>query len=317
MLLGSGGRMHGTVSGGCLEPELMIVAEEVLASGRGRTVEYDLSEETMWGLGIGCGGQVRVRVAPLEASLADVWRRVEGAGEAWAVAQPLDGVGWLIVGPGEEGAARGAIGDEATTDGAQAEARRRLEGVRTGLGEAGGHEIFVDVMAPPPVLCLFGAGHDAMPLCALALSAGFRVRVIDPRPAYTTPERFPGAEVRVVDVQTDAAAADLVPPGAYAVVMHHHLARDTAALGLLAGTGARYVGALGPRARTERMLAELEAVGVGLERLRRALASPAGLDIGAEGAEQIAVSIVAEILSLRAGRGGGRLARMDGSIHAR
>ena len=90
-----------------------------------------------------------------------------------------------------------------------------------------------------------------------------------------------------------------------------------AALGLLAGTGARYVGALGPRARTERMLAELEAVGVGLERLRRALASPAGLDIGAEGAEQIAVSIVAEILSLRAGRGGGRLARMDGSIHAR
>jgi xanthine dehydrogenase accessory factor len=316
MLLGPGGRMHGTVSGGCLEPELLAVAEEVLASGQGRTVEYDLSEETMWGLGIGCGGQVRVRVAPLDPELPEVWRRVESAGEAWAVAQPLDGAGCLIVGPGEEGAARGAIGDEATTRAADAEARQRLDGVRPGVGTAGAAEVFVDVMAPPPVLCLFGAGHDAMPLSALALGTGFRVRVIDPRPAYTTPERFPGADVRVADVQSDPGVGDLVPAGAYAVVMHHHLMRDTAALGLLAATKARYVGVLGPRARTDRMLGEVEASGVDLAPLRQVLAYPVGLDIGAEGAEQIAVSVVAELLSLRAGRPGGRLARVDGSIHA-
>lgn len=317
MLLGPGGRMHGTVSGGCLEPELLVVAEEVLASGAGRTVEYDLSEETMWGLGIGCGGQVRVRVAPLEPALVEVWRRVEGAGEAWAAAQPLDGAGWLVVGPGEDGPARGAIGDEATTRAAEAEARRRLDGVRTGLGRAGGGEVFVDVMAPPPLLCLFGAGHDAVPVAALAQSAGFRVRVIDPRAAYATEERFPGAEVRVADVQTDLGVGDLVPAGAYAVVMHHHLARDTAALTRLGGTGARYVGALGPRSRTERMLAEAQEAGVDLTALRGVLASPVGLDIGAEGAEQIAVAVVAELLAVRAGRAGGRLTRTDGTIHAR
>lgn len=317
MLLAAGGRMYGTVSGGCLEPELLAVAEEVLAAGVGRTVEYDLSEETMWGLGIGCGGQVRVRVAPLDQGLPEIWRRVESAGEAWAVAQPLEGAGWLVVGPGEEGPARGAIGVGARAAAAEAEARARLGGVRSGLGDAEGAELFVDVMAPPPVLCVFGAGHDAIPLVALALRSGFRVRVIDPRPAYTTAERFPGAEVRVADVQTDATVADLVPPGAYAVVMHHHLARDGAALALLAGTRARFVGALGPRSRTERMLGEIETAGTDLAGLRRVLGAPVGLDVGAEGAEQIAVAIVAELLSVRAERAGGRLGRQGGPIHAR
>jgi xanthine dehydrogenase accessory factor len=317
MLLGPGQRMHGTLSGGCLEPELLVAAEEVLASGRGRTLEYDLSEEAMWGLGIGCGGQVRVQVAPLDPALPEVWRRVESQGEAWAVVTPLEGRGAVLVGPGEEGPAQGALADEAWTRAAEAAGRARLAGVRPGIEALPQGDVFVDVMAPPPLLCLFGAGHDAVPVAALAQRTGFRVRVVDPRPAYATAERFPGAEVVLADVRTDPATADLAPAGSFAVVMHHHLERDTAALERLAAGRARYVGALGPRSRTERMLAELEGRGVDTAPLRRVLASPVGLDIGAEGAEAIAVAVVAELLALRAGRAGGRLATADGTIHAR
>lgn len=316
MLLGPDNRMHGTVSGGCLEPELLMVAQSVFADGRTRTVEYDLSEDAMWGLGIGCGGTVRVQVAPLDDRLAGVWRRVERAGEAWAVASPLEGTGVVIVGPGYEGPAIGAV--EGVESDALAEAvRHRLEGVRTGIEGVAGRDTFVDVMAPPPVLCLFGAGHDAIPLAALAVGTGFRVKVIDPRAAYATEERFPGAEVIVADVRSLQSAADLVPRGAFAVVMHHHIQRDMAALGLLAQSGARYVGALGPRSRTERLLGDLRRDGVDTAPLGPVLAAPVGLDVGAEGAEAIAVAVVAELLALRAGRRGGRLALADGSIHAR
>jgi xanthine dehydrogenase accessory factor len=328
MLLGSDGRMQGSVSGGCLEPELLAVAERVLADGRDETATYDLSEDAMWGLGIGCGGEVRVHVAPLDPELPAVWRRVEDAAQAWAVVQPLVGHGALRIGPGEDGPAAGAI-EGVDVACAAARARGRLVGVQSGVETlADGREVFVDVMAPPPLLCVFGAGHDAMPVSALAQRVGMRVRVIDPRPAYATPERFPGAEVVRTDVRAALGDADagadarldadaLVPPGAYSVVMHHHLERDRAALALLARSRARYVGALGPRSRTERLLGELAAQGVDLAALRAVLASPVGLDIGAEGPDAIAVSIVAELLAVRAGRGGGRLAAISGSVHGR
>ena len=316
MLLGPGTRMQGSVSGGCLEPELLAVAEEVFKDGRGRTVEYDLAEDAMWGLGIGCGGQVRVHVGLLDERLPGVWRRVEQENEAWAAAEPLEGSGTLFIGPDEDGPAVGAVSG-ADADAVASAVRQRLSGVRTGIERVGDADIFVDVMAPPPVLCVFGAGHDAMPLSTLAQRVGFRVRVIDPRPAYATAERFPGADVVLTDIRSDAAASDLVPRGAYAVIMHHHVERDTAALALLNRSSVRYVGALGPRSRTERMLGDLAAQGVDAASVRSVLAAPVGLDIGAEGADAISVAVVGELLALRAGRPGGRLALADGTIHAR
>jgi len=317
MLLGPDGKMQGTVSGGCVEPELVAIADQVGAQMSGRTVDFNLAEDTMWGLGIGCGGEIRVRVCTLDPILPATWRRIETAAEAFVTVQPLEGPGSVVVGPGEEGPAVGDLGHPALTAAAVEVARRRLAGVRTGIEEVAGRSLFFDVMAPPPLLVLFGAGHDALPLSELAQRVGFRVRVVDSRPAYANQGRFPGAEVVLADVRQPDEARDVVPAGAYAVVMHHHLERDTAALSRLAQAQPRYVGALGPRSRTDRMVGDVAAQGVDVASLREALASPVGLDVGAEGADAIAVAIVGELLALRAGREGGRLATADGTIHAR
>ncbi|MDI3299309.1 MAG: XdhC/CoxI family protein [Bacillota bacterium] len=222
-----------------------------------------------------------------------------------------------------EGDPEGSLGDATLDRWALEEARRRLEAARprSGTTEAelpGGRRLplFFDVQAPPPELVLFGAGHDAVPLAGWGSRLGFRVRVVDPREAYATRERFPGAEL------VPAAPEELrerVPlgPRSYAVVMNHHLERDRACLRFALESQAAYVGLLGPRARAERILEDLRREG--FEPSPGALArlhAPVGLDVGAEGPEEVAVSILAEVLAVRNGHRGGFLSERSGAIHA-
>ncbi len=333
MLLTPSGDMQGTVSGGCLEPELVEVARTVLESGEPKTETYDLAEDTMWGLGIGCAGTVEVHVAPVSDALCDAWEATDTRLERWAVVEALDGRGRLIVEDGPQGAVRAEGEFDASPDvraDALARVRARLasdppQGGRETLGN--GREVFVDVLVPPPLLVVLGAGHDAVPVCQLASMAGFRLRVVDPRPAYATPRRLSGAEILSNDLAAAYAGREafdvdhVFEQGSYAVVLHHHLARDRAALAFLSQSKARYAGILGPRSRTLGMLQEIRAEGrlgpaFGEDGEGGILASPIGLDLGAEGPEQIAVAIVAEIVALRSGRAGGRLAGWSGPIHA-
>jgi xanthine/CO dehydrogenase XdhC/CoxF family maturation factor len=166
---------------------------------------------------------------------------------------------------------------------------------------------FVQFLAPPPHLLICGAAPDAQPVAGAARGLGWRVSVIDHRPAYAVAARFPGADVRVAQPTQLRSEIDLTRCHA-AVVMSHHLASDEAYLRELAEAGApEYVGLLGPEARRDRIAMDLGPLA---EKLRLRIRGPVGIDIGAVTPEGIALSIVSQIHAWLAGRAGGEPASL-------
>jgi xanthine/CO dehydrogenase XdhC/CoxF family maturation factor len=180
-------------------------------------------------------------------------------------------------------------------------AKTASRGMDWGLG-AERTRAFVQFLAPPPHLLICGAAPDAQPVAEAARGLGWRVSVVDHRPAYAVAARFPGAEVRVAQPTQLRSEIDLTRCHA-AVVMSHHLASDEAYLRELAEAGApAYVGLLGPEARRDRIAKELGPLA---EKLRFRIRGPVGIDIGAVTPEGIALSIVSQIHAWLAGRAGG------------
>ena len=180
---------------------------------------------------------------------------------------------------------------------------------------AGGAELLFEISVPPPRLVVFGAGHDAVPLAAQAWSLGFGVTVVDVREAFLTHDRFPSATLIPAHFSrfADAVALD---SRSFVVVMNHHLERDRESLRFGLGSEAPYVGVLGPRLRFRKLLAALKDRGqapdaAALARVR----SPIGLALGAETPDEIALSILGEIVAIRRGFDGGFLDGRDASLH--
>ena len=279
MLLTSGERLAGTISGGCLESDLVTTAWTRTERGPAlATFDSTGEDDLLFGTGLGCAGITTVllqRIPENGGPLALLDRLLES--EAGGTLETVVSEGACL------GAAR--IG-EAGCD--------RTEGVdRDGL------TILRERIRPPAPLLIFGAGDDAMPLARLALGLGWPVTVTDARRDRATPERFPEAAV----LHAPADRPLRVPPGAAAVVMTHSYANDRKILAWLLRSPAAFIGQLGPRARTERLLG---AIGATPEERAR-LHAPVGLDLGAEGPDEIALAIVAQILAHRRGRGGGFL----------
>jgi xanthine/CO dehydrogenase XdhC/CoxF family maturation factor len=178
--------------------------------------------------------------------------------------------------------------------------------------------VFVEVLQPPIRLLIFGGGPDAVPVVALAKSLGWHVTVTDDCIAHLSPKRFPGAdEVRFIPRQGAAAHLEVRPRTA-ALLMSHSYKYDLAILAELLPTDLGYLGILGPRKRTEKMLAELAQAGQAVTEAQLArLYSPVGLDLGAEGAEEIAVAVVAEVLAAFQQRPGSFLRDRPEPIHPR
>src|SRR5690625_208726 len=157
--------------------------------------------------------------------------------------------------------------------------------------------VFVDVHVPAPNVFIFGAGHDAIPVSKFAQQCGFRVTVVDQREAFANEERFPGARIIIARSEhlTEKVQLD---DRTLVVIMNHHLEKDQNCLQFALQANAPYVGLLGPRKRCNQLLNDLQAEGVvfSKETLSR-LYNPIGLNIGAEGAEEIAISIVAELIA--------------------
>lgn len=305
------------LSGGCLEAEVVEVALEVIRTGISALTHYDLSEDATWGLGIGCGGSVDVRVERVDAAdpVTAAWLAVLDRGEAAVLAVPLHGEGKVLVrGNGE---VVGQLAEADLHEFAVSQARERLklrEPRAVTVHAPGGQAVFLDVNTPPPPLVLYGAGHDAMPLAAQAHALGYNVQVIDPREAYLTPARFPGATLH--PLAPDELSQFAMPARAQAIIMNHHLERDQVCLHHALKSGAEYVGLLGPRSRAEDLLQALKDEGLTftaqeLSRLR----SPIGLRIGAEAPEEVALSVLAELMAWRRGYDGGFLNGHSGRIH--
>ena len=304
------------LSGGCLEGEVVEAALGVIASGVPEVVHYDLSEDATWGLGLGCGGSVDVRLERVEADPVMLgWLEALRLGEAAALCVPLNGEGRLLL---REGTVQGHLADPElhafAVQAAQARLATRDPRAAT-LTAPDGQPLFIDVNAPAPELLIYGAGHDAIPLSAQAVSLGYRVTVVDPREAYLTPGRFPGATLLPLAPEELHGGLRL-SARTQAVIMNHHLDRDRVCLWHALSGDAGFVGVLGPRSRYVQLLDALKAEG--LVATPEALArvhSPVGLSLGAEAPEEVAISILSELMAWRRGAAGRPLNGHQGPIH--
>jgi xanthine/CO dehydrogenase XdhC/CoxF family maturation factor len=235
-----------------------------------------------------------------------------GRNEAGVLVTPLSGAsGRLLV--QADGQVVGTLSDSVLQSRVVAEAldRSRASDARSSAEHAGPAEVFYEVSPSLPRLVVFGAGDDAVPLTALAWQLGFGVTVVDVREAFLTSDRFPhAARVSAHSMQFSA----LVPLDArsFVVVMNHHLERDRESLRFALGSDARYIGVLGPRARYRRLVAGFNWP---TDSIRSRVRSPIGLALGAETPEEIAVSVMGEILAVRRGFGGGFLDGREDSLH--
>jgi xanthine/CO dehydrogenase XdhC/CoxF family maturation factor len=298
LLVPEDGSPIGLVSGGCLESEAARLAREALARDAPLLVTIDHSAEgdELWGMGLGCRGVIDLLAEPhaLAAETLEALRaaRIEG--------RPT----YLLT--GLDGERRRLAAGEAAALGERA-AVAAMHGRPTLLGEQ-----VLDPILPPLHLVVCGAGPDAGPLVAAGLRQGWRVDLVDPRRSFLVADRFPGA--RLLDADP-AAAADASGAGEWTavVVMSHDYLRDAAFVAGFLGRRVAYLGILGPHDRTQRLLRELPSTPD--QHDVAAMHAPAGLDIGADGAEQVATAIVAEVLSVMHGRRGGPLRDVAGPIH--
>ena len=300
MLIYADGSYLGLLSGGCLEADLQLHAQEVIEHARTRAVEYDMRgpDDILFGIGAGCEGAMRVLIEPartggVAAEALEAAGRILSTGEPTCLVAihdatdlPLGTFSLSVLPPLLQDAAREALAKRAS---------RELD-----LGHGSARvRAFVQFLAPPPHLLVCGAGPDARPVVSAARALGWRVTVVDHRPAYADAQQFPGANVVHVDARAVLDAVDITRCQA-AVVMSHHLASDVEYLRALARAGQPdYVGLLGPAARRRRIADELGPLA---ETLQPRLRGPVGIDIGAVIPEAIALAIVSEVHAWLAGR---------------
>jgi xanthine dehydrogenase accessory factor len=280
------GELAGSVSGGCVEGDVVLAAQEVLAGGAPQLVTYGITDVMALGIGLPCGGEIDVFIEELRDEERPDLTLTVVAGE---------GVGERLHDPELEQAAR-----------------------RRGRSHAFEHDertVFADVQAPPPRLFVYGAVDTAEALCRAAKLLGWRTVVADARGRFATRERIPSADELLV-LWPEEALAHVQPDVDTAVlVLTHDDKFDLPLLEAVLRTDAFYVGALGSRRNQERRRALLLERGVDESDLER-IAGPSGLDIGADTPAETALSMLAEILAVRAGRAGGRLKESRHRIHA-
>jgi xanthine dehydrogenase accessory factor len=332
LLVPEQGELIGNISGGCLENDVADVARIVMHEGMARVVSFDLTadDEAVWGWGLGCNGAIELFVEPAEkaAEVAGALRMALEEERPISMVTVLDssvpGVDQgnrLVVRP--DGSAEGSLGDPALDTEAKASAVELLSEERSEIctfpGPSGEAKAFIEVLEPPLRLLVCGAGHDAAPLVRAADGLGWRPIVMDDRGEFLNRERFPEA-ARFVRLDRPEEVAKVAPidERTFVVVMTHNFLRDKDYVRSLLGSPARFIAMLGPGARTERLMTELREEGAAIrdEDVER-IHGPAGLDVGAEGPEEIAAAIVAEIVAVKRGREGGFLKHRRGPIHDR
>jgi xanthine dehydrogenase accessory factor len=301
MLIMADGTYLGLLSGGCLEADLKLHAQQVLNDGVPRAIDYDMRgpDDILFGIGAGCEGAMRVLLEPAEVG-SPAAAALALAGAATQSGQPT-----MLVAVHE--AADFPLGTYVAAPPLpaallQAAARSLASGASQSVhDETSVKRAFVQFLAPPPHILICGAGPDAQPVVSAARAMGWRVSVVDHRPSYATAADFPGADVKLCNPGALRSAIAIERCHA-AVVMSHHLQSDATYLRELALAGApAYIGLLGPEARRKRLARELAGEA---EKLKSRVRGPVGIDIGAVTPEGIALSIIGQIHAWLAGRSG-------------
>ena len=327
MLILPDGRRIGALSGGCLEADVVERARQVLETGESSLICYDASNNFDLVQEMGCQGAVGILIEAISPSEPYLQFMAESIRlRRWSVlATVIHVTGRGNVRVGEHlGYAQDAMFTDledaklkvAIVRDAVRVLRTSKAEVRTYRYEEGSAQVLLEPLMPPLNLLICGAGEDSIPLAQLAAQLGWQVTVTDPRPSLLAADRFP-SNVRCLAMRPERLGEPIRPDACtVAVVMTHNYAFDLALLRLLFKSPARYIGLLGPARRTERLLSELRSEGMPLTASdKERLYSPAGLDIGAETAEEIALSIVGEIQAVINNRGGGSLRQRRAPIH--
>ena len=285
LVIGTDGAFEGSVSGGCIEGEVITEAEDVLKDGRPRTLSFGVTDENAWSVGLPCGGQVKVFVERLDREHGgqELVERVVGASEKRE--------GLVLRTRLTDG--KRTLFDRETQD-LDPDVATRFRSGESKLQQTAEGEIFIHTLLPPARIVVIGATHIAQIVCELARLTGYEIKVIDPRTAFASPERFPGVEILPEWPQDVLPRIGLDPYTALVVVAHvSHI--DDEALKYALRADCLYIGALGSKRnhakRTERLL----AAGMTEAEIAR-IKCPIGLDIGARTPAEIAVSIMAEVI---------------------
>lgn len=325
MLIPLHGRTIGTVSGGCLEQDLAKKAWWLTDSGEpvvrrystGATEEED-DEQSALTFGLGCNGTVFVMLERLRAkqphAAIELLRRVRDTQRPAAMATVIATSRNASARVGDRflSDAEGVVRNPALNDAIQHDLRKTLVGKKSSLrlytDARGEVEVFFEYLAPPPRLVIFGAGHDAQPLVRMAKGLNWHVSVIDSRSHFARAERFPQADAVIFASLDNPFYLEPLIDGAAVAVMTHSYRQDRHWLEQLLQGSPAYIGQLGPRERTERLLADINLDSPTLH-------YPMGLDLGGDAPESVALAILAEMTAVLNQRHGGMLKRRDKPIH--
>jgi xanthine dehydrogenase accessory factor len=311
MLVGEGGRVLGSVTiGGCVDAQVIEEAENVLGTMRPRLLEMNLGDEDAWEIGLTCGGTIEVFVEPVAldgspdtgARMYERVREHTRRGGHGAIVTRLDGPGGKLL-VLDDGATEGTLGEASLDERFAAEAREAIARGGSRALSLEGVRGFVEVIAPPALLLVVGAGHVAMPLTSLARVLGYRTAVLDARPRFATRERFSDVDELRVGIPSELIREYPFVPSTALVLVAHDYKYDLPVLRHALATNVGYIGMLGSSRRGATILKLLAEDGVTEEALRR-VHVPIGLDLGARSAPEIALAILAEIQAVRAGASG-------------
>ena len=301
MALTPDGNITGSVSGGCVEGAVFDTGIDVLKSNRPQLLHFGVADETAWEVGLACGGSIDIFVKPLDVEIFSSLRSLlldeKSAVLVTVIRGPDEILGREML-MREDGTVTGTIQDEvneqvkdlARDTLAGGESRRAL------LNE--GVEVFVEVISPPPTLVAVGGVHITIALMALAKTLGYRTVVVDPRSAFGNEARFPHVDQLIQSWPQEAFQQIPMNRSTAVAMLTHDPKLDDPALKIAVPSPAFYVGALGSRTTQAKRRQRLLDDGLTQEQLDR-LHGPIGLDIGAGTPEEIAISIMAEIVAAR------------------
>lgn len=302
MLVGENKEIAGSVSGGCVENAVIEEALQVMQTGEPRLLEFGVSDETAWSVGLACGGKIKVFVEKVTGDAAGLWEEIL---KAWQQNRPCLLVkdlstsasrrgDFLIFPDGRQMGSPGKIGPE------MREAAEHFFNIRkSGLQEVEGKPFFFQLFPARSRLLIIGAAHIAVPLVKFARALDFEIILIDPRRIFADSQRFPDAPDRILPRWPAEALKNLeINEDTYAVLLSHDPKIDDGALHILLRSNAAYIGALGSRKTHAKRCDRLKKDGFSEAEISR-IHGPVGLDIRAATPEEIALSIMAEIVKTK------------------
>ena len=295
------GKITGSVSGGCVEGAVFETGVEVLEANQPRLLHFGVADETAWEVGLACGGSIDIFVQPLNAELFEPLRKIlveeRPAVLVTMVRGPAALLGREII-VGDGGSSIGTISDELDPLVWEQAREHLLQGESSRVQLMDDVEVFFEVILPPPTLIAVGGVHITIALMALAKTLGYRTVVIDPRSAFGNEERFPNVD-QLIQLWPQEAFQQIPITRSTAIAMLTHDPKlDDPALKIALPSSAFYIGALGSKTTQAKRRQRLLDEGLTEGQLNR-LHGPIGLKIGAGTPEEIAMSIMAEIVAAR------------------